>query len=86
MLTEYNNFNPIHAANIVAGNLTCSENVAYDSTENTLRMSRQANVACSDNIAYTTVNTLERNSMEVTSTSHAAVYDEVSPKITERMD
>ena len=36
-------------------NLTCSENVAYDTASNTLRMSSQAKVTCTENIAYSTV-------------------------------
>ena len=35
--------------------LTCSENVAYDTASNTLRMFSQAKVTCTENIAYSTV-------------------------------
>ena len=71
----------IYAANTVPDNLTCSENVAYDTVGNILQMSTQANMTWSENIAYaTTVNTTKQDSSEDTSTSLTVVYDEVAPK------
>ena len=74
---------PICAAHIGPNNLTYfeTENVAYDTVGNTVKMSTQANVTCLENIAYaTTVNTSQKGWIEDTSTSHTAVYDEVYPK------
>ena len=56
--------------------LSCSENVAYDTVGNTVKRSTQANVLCSENIAYATVNNTE-DSLQNKCTSHAAVYEEV---------
>ena len=56
----------------------CSENVAYDTVGSTMKMSIQANMTCSKNIAYASVGeVVNNNPLEVTTTSHSAVYDEV---------
>ena len=59
-------------------NLTCSENVAYDTASSTLKISSQAKVPCSKNIAYATVTVTMADSTSKTTTRHSAVYDEVT--------
>ena len=62
------------------GNLTCSENVAYDTASNTLRMSSQAKVTCTENIAYSTVQEPKDDTMKITPASCTVTYDEVTLK------
>ena len=56
-------------------NLTYSENVAYDTASNTLRMSSQAKVTCTENIAYSTVKEPKDDSVKITPASHTVTYD-----------
>ena len=56
--------------------LSCSENVAYDTVGSTVKRSKQANVSCSENIAYATVSKTH-DSIRNPCSSHAAVYEEV---------
>ena len=69
-----------HSHAILAKNtmsdVTCPENVAYDTVGNTVKRSTQANVPCSENIAYATVDKTE-DSTQNKRTSHAAIYKEV---------
>ena len=58
-------------------NLTCSENVAYGTASNTLKMSSQAKVPCSKNIAYATVSVTRADSTSNSTTKHTAMYEEV---------
>ena len=53
---------PMHVANSLPGNSSCSENVAYDTVGNTLKISPQANVNCSENIAYDTITNTPKKS------------------------
>ena len=57
----------------IQDNLTCSENVAYDSLSNTLKMSSQFKVTCSENIAYATVEKVREEHKKNTTTSHTAM-------------
>ena len=59
-------------------NLTYSENVAYDTASNTLRMSSQAKVTCTENTAYSTVRGPRDDSVKITSVSCNVTYDEVT--------
>ena len=59
-------------------NLTYSENVAYDTASNTLRMSSQAKVTCTENIAYSTVKEPKDDFMKITPASRTVTYDEVT--------
>ena len=69
---------PIHVAQSTSSNLSCSENVAYDTVGNTFRISPQTNVNCSENTAHgTTTNFQKKDSVGTTSIGHTAVYDEV---------
>ena len=61
-------------------NLTYSEDVAYDTANNTLRMSSQAKLTCSDNSAYSTVKAPKDDSMKITPASRTLTYNEVTPK------
>lgn len=69
-------FSPQALHKLASANVTCSENVAYDTTENALQISTPANMTCSENVAYATV-TRTREDTTNTSTSHTPVYDEV---------
>ena len=71
-----------HSHTILAKNtmsdLTCSENVAYDTVGNTGKRSTQGTVPCSKNVAYATVTKTEDNIQNIrTGPKHAAVYEEV---------
>ena len=61
-------------------NLTYSENVAYDTASNTLRMSSQAKVTCTENSAYSTVKEHKDDAMKITPVSRNVTYDEVTLK------
>ena len=56
--------------------LSCSENMAYDTVESTVKTSTQANLPCSENVAYATALKKEGNDQNKR-TSHADVYEEV---------
>ena len=56
--------------------LTCSENVAYDTVRRAVKRSTQANVSCSEIVAYTTVSKTD-DSIQNPCTSLAAIYEEV---------
>ena len=58
-------------------NLNYSENVAYDTASNTLRMSSQAKVTCTENIAYSTVKEPKNDSVKIEVSRHVPIYDEV---------
>ena len=58
--------------------LTCSENVAYDTVGSTVQRGAQISVSCSENIAYATVNKTDDSIQnECTSPMYAAVYEEM---------
>ena len=62
-------------------NLSCSENVAYDTVGSTIKVSAQDSMTCTKNIAYATVReTISNDPFKITTTSHTAVYEEVSVK------
>ena len=61
------------------GDLTCSENMAYDTVGSTLKMSAQAEMTCSEISAYASVSNTKED-ITITSSSHSAVYDEVQLK------
>ena len=70
----------MHVANRLPGNLPCSENVAYDTVGNTLKVSPQANMNCSENIVFGTTTSIQnRDPVGDILTGHTAVYDEVLP-------
>ena len=86
LLYIYNNFQtdtyfisiPLYtpAKSSTTSDLTCSENVAYDTVWNIVKMSTPTNVPCCENVAYATVINKE-DKIQITCTSHAAVYEEV---------
>ena len=59
-------------------NMARSEKISYDPASNTQAMSSDARVTCSENVAYSTVNPTKEDSVRITTTSHTAVYEEVT--------
>ena len=62
-------------AKLTSADITCSENVAYDTVGNTVKTSTQAKVTCTENTAYATLSNETQDTN--TSTSHNAGYDEL---------
>ena len=59
----------------VQDNMTSSENVAYDTASNTLRMTSKDKVTYSENIAYSSVKGIKEDHTRSTTTGHTVVYN-----------
>ena len=69
-------FHPI--AKSADNNPSCSENVAYDTIDSTIKISTPDNMTCSKNVAYVTAKQINQNDVRAYPTSNTPVYDEVS--------
>ena len=69
---------PLHApGKNTKKDLSCSENVAYDTVGSTVKTSTPANMPCSKNVAYATVNKTEDNRQSIRiEPKQATVYEE----------
>ena len=65
-------------ANSPQKQISCPENIAYDTASNTLRMSSQANVTCTENIAYVTVVEKSEHIRATGNNNSSPIYDEVA--------